>query len=73
MLHGLEVMHFGDGIPHAVHDFAHRLGVAAGPLSDVASWLVTALAGAGAGLVVGGIIAVIVRRFVKHPEELVVD
>jgi predicted DNA repair protein MutK len=73
ILHGLEVMHFGEGIPHAVHAFAHRLGLAAGPLSGVIAWFVTALAGALAGLVVGGIIAAIVRRFTRRPEELIVD
>ena len=73
ILHGLEVMHFGESIPHVVHDFGHRLGMSAGPLSGVVAWLVTALGGAAAGLVVGGIIAAIVRRFVKHPEELIVD
>jgi len=73
ILHGLEVMHLADGIPHAVHDLAQHLGMSAGPLSGFVAWLVTALAGAVAGLVVGGIIAAIVRRFVKHPEELIVD
>mgnify|MGYP003296527768 CR=1 FL=1 len=32
-----------------------------------------ALGGAVAGLVIGGIVVVIVRRFHKHPEELIVD
>jgi uncharacterized protein len=73
LLHGLEVMHFGEGIPHAVHDFAHTVGVASGPLEGVVAWLVTALAGALAGLVVGGIIVAVVRRFTKRPEELIVD
>ena len=44
-----------------------------GSLAPLVEWLVTALGGAVAGLVVGGIIVLIVRRFHKHPEELIVD
>ena len=74
ILHGLEVMHLADGIPHAVHDLAQHLGMSAGPLSGFVDWLVnSARLVRSAGLVVGGIIAAIVRRFAKHPEELIVD
>jgi predicted DNA repair protein MutK len=53
---------------------AGRAGTkAAGGLGGVISWLVTALAGAATGIVIGGIIVLIVRRFTKHPEELIVD
>jgi biopolymer transport protein ExbB/TolQ len=34
---------------------------------------VNAIAGAVMGLIVGGVIVVIVRRFTRHPEELIVD
>jgi hypothetical protein len=34
---------------------------------------VNALAGALAGVVVGGAIVAVVRRLTKHPEELIVD
>jgi hypothetical protein len=73
LLHGLEVLHVGDAIPHAVHDLAHALAAHAGPLGGVVSWLVGALGGAVMGLVVGGLIVGVVRRFHRHPEELIVD
>jgi predicted DNA repair protein MutK len=73
ILHGMEVMHIGDAIPHTVHEWAVSLGHSAGAAAGFIEWLITALAGAVAGLVVGGIIVAIVRRFHKHPEELIVD
>jgi predicted DNA repair protein MutK len=73
ILHGMEVMHIGDAIPHTVHEWAVGLGHSAGAAAGFIEWLITALAGAVAGLVVGGIIVAIVRRFHKHPEELIVD
>ena len=73
IVHGLEEMHFATVIPHTLHDWAVAGGDRAGPLGPFVEWLVTALGGAVAGLVVGGIIVVIVRRLVKHPEELIVD
>jgi uncharacterized protein len=73
LLHGLEELHLAGPIPHWVHDFGISAGAAAGPLSGLVTWLITALAGAVTGLVIGGIIVAIVRRFTKHPEELIVD
>jgi predicted DNA repair protein MutK len=73
VLHGMEVMHVGDVIPHTVHEWGVALGRSAGGAAPFVEWLVTALAGAVAGLIVGGIIVAIVRRFHKHPEELIVD
>jgi len=73
LLHGLEELHLAGPIPHWVHDFGITAGAAAGPLSGLVTWLITALAGAIMGLVIGGIIVAIVRRFTKHPEELIVD
>ena len=73
LLHGLEELHLAGPIPHLVHEAAHAAGEAAGGLGGVISWLVTALAGAATGIVIGGIIVLIVRRFTKHPEELIVD
>ena len=40
---------------------------------DRVTWLLYAIGASIAGLIVGGIIVVIVRRFHKHPEELIVD
>ena len=50
-----------------------RAGEAAGAVGPVVEWLLYALGSAVAGLIVGGIIVVVVRRFTKHPEELIVD
>jgi predicted DNA repair protein MutK len=72
LLHGIEELHLGGPIPHLVHDAAHAAGEAAGGFGIV-SWLVTALAGAATGIVIGGIIVVVVRRFTRYPEELIVD
>ena len=69
LLHGLEEMRLLAIVPHAIHDLAHRLG---GGIA-AAEWLINALGGAIVGLVIGGVIVVIVRRFTKHPEELIVD
>ena len=73
LLHGIEELHLGGPIPHWVHNVAHQAGAAAGGLGGIVSWLVTALGGAVTGIVIGGIIVVIVRRFTRHPEELIVD
>jgi hypothetical protein len=73
LLHGLEELHLAGPIPHLVHQLAHAAGEATGMFGGIVSWLVTALAGAITGLVIGGVIVVIVRRFTKHPEELIVD
>jgi predicted DNA repair protein MutK len=73
LVHGLEEMRIAAFIPHTIHDIAHHAGVATGPLSGIVSWTVTALGGAAVGLVIGGIIVLVVRRFTKHPEELIVD
>ena len=73
LLHGLEELHILDFIPHALHDWSAHAGEAVGLMGPVVEWLLYALGSAVAGLIVGGIIVLIVRRFVKHPEELIVD
>ncbi|HEX6071705.1 MAG TPA: DUF808 domain-containing protein [Sphingomicrobium sp.] len=73
LLHGFEEMGIAQPVTHAIHDFAHSLGAAAGSLGAIVEWLVNALAGAMTGLITGGIIVAIVRRFARHPEELIVD
>ena len=73
LLHGLEEMHILPQIPEAVHHLAQSAAAAVGAFGGFTQWLVNALGGAVAGLIIGGIIVVIVRRFVKHPEELIVD
>ena len=73
LVHGLEELHILEFVPHLIHDAAHAAGAAAGAMAGVIEWLVNALGGAAVGLVIGAIIVVVVRRFTKHPEELVVD
>ena len=73
ILHGLEELHILEFIPHIVHDWSVAAGHAAGGLGPAIEWLVFALGGAVAGLIVGGVIVAIVRQFTTHPENLVVD
>ncbi|HUP67896.1 MAG TPA: DUF808 domain-containing protein [Sphingomicrobium sp.] len=73
LLHGLEETGLLRALPHAIHDWAARVAAATGALEPMVEWLLNALAGAVAGLIIGGIIVVVVRRFHKHPEELIVD
>jgi predicted DNA repair protein MutK len=72
LVHGLEELKILEVIPHTIHDLSHGASEKAGG-SGLVEWAVNALGGAVVGLVVGGIIDAIVRRFVAHPEELVVD
>ena len=73
LLHGLEELHFLEEIPQALHRWSAAGGEMAGLLGPVVEWFVYALGSAIAGLIVGGLIVLVVRRFVKHPEELIVD
>jgi predicted DNA repair protein MutK len=73
ILHGLEELHFLETVPHALHSWSAAAGQAVGALGPVVEWFVYALGSAVAGVIVGGIIVLVVRRFVKHPEELIVD
>ncbi len=73
IVHGLEEMQIAEVIPHMLHDLAVAVGNSAGTIGPAVEWLITALGGAVAGLIIGGIIAAIVRQFTKHPEQLIVD
>ena len=73
LLHGLEETGLLRALPHAIHDGAAHVAGATGVLEPAVEWLLNALAGALVGLVIGGIIVIVVRRFHKHPEELIVD
>jgi len=72
LVHGLEDLHILTIVPETIHHLSHQAAEAAGG-SGLVEWAVNALGGAIVGLIVGGIIDAIVRRFVAHPEELVVD
>ncbi len=73
LLHGLEELHILEMLPHFVHDVAHSAAALAGPFAAVAEWLVGAIGAAIMGIVVGGVIALIIRQFVRHPEQLITD
>jgi hypothetical protein len=73
LLHGLEELHILEVVPHTLHHWSEVAGHATGALGPVVEWFLYALGSAVAGLVVGGLIVLVVRRFVKHPEELIVD
>jgi len=73
LVHGLEELHILEFVPRTIHDLAHAAAASSGRFASIAEWLVTALGGAVVGLIVGGIIAAILRRFTKHPEAFVVD
>jgi len=74
LLHGMEALG-APTIPHFVHDIAHKVYelVGGGGLGATLEWIANAIGAAIAGGVIGLVIALIVRRFHKHPEELVVD
>jgi predicted DNA repair protein MutK len=72
LLHGMEVLKV-EAIPHFVHDLAHKAGEASGTIGPAVEWVANAIGASIAGAIIGGIIVLIVRRFVKHPEELIVD
>ena len=72
LLHGMETLGAGT-VPHAAHDAAHAVAGWFGPLGPIVEWIANAVAAAIAGAIVGGIIVMIVRRFTRHPEKLVVD
>ena len=73
LLHGLEELHLLDAVPHALHQWSVAAGHALGMIGPAVEWLLYAAGSAVAGLIIGGIIVVIVRRFTRHPEELIVD
>jgi predicted DNA repair protein MutK len=72
LLHGMEDLG-APAIPHFIHDLAHKAGEAAGSIGPVIEWLANAVGASIAGAIIGWVIAMIVRQFTKHPEELIVD
>jgi predicted DNA repair protein MutK len=73
LLHGIEVLHLFEPLPHFVTELSHSAGEASGALGPIVEWVIHAIASAIVGLVIGGVIVTIVRRFTKHPEQFVVD
>ena len=72
LVHGLEELHVLTIIPETIGHLSRSAAEATGG-SGLVEWAVNALGGAVVGLIVGGIIDAVIRRFVAHPEELVVD
>ena len=73
LVHGLEDMHIATFVPKTIHDLAYAAGASAGFFEAIVTWLVNAVGGAIVGAIVGSVIVLIVRRFTKRPEELIVD
>jgi predicted DNA repair protein MutK len=73
LLHGLEEMHVAEAIPDAFHGIAHWFSVRTGILSSPVEWLLNAIEAALFALVVGTVIALVVRRFTTHADQLIVD
>jgi predicted DNA repair protein MutK len=74
LLHGMEELG-APQIPHFVHNLAHKVAeaVGGGGLGATLEWVANAFGASIAGGIIGFVIALIVRRFHKHPEELIVD
>ncbi len=73
ILHGLEELHILTFIPHSVYGFAASVAETIGLLPGVIEWFTGALGASIIGLIIGGVIVMIVRRFTKHPEQFVVE
>jgi uncharacterized protein len=75
LLHGLEVLQVGEAVPHTVNEIAHAVyeAVGGGGFGATMEWIANAIGAAITGIVVGLPIALTIRRFHKHPEQLVVD
>jgi predicted DNA repair protein MutK len=68
LLHGLEELHIAEAIPHFVHDTAHAGAEAVGFWVPIWEWLLNALGGAVAGIVVGGVIVVVLGLLPKRKD-----
>jgi len=66
LLHGLEVLHVGEALPHLVHDLAHRGATLIGFWVPVWEWILTALGGAVVGIAVGAIVVAVLHVLPKR-------
>jgi uncharacterized protein len=73
LLHGLEELRLFHALPHLLHDWSTAIGRPLGVMGPIFEWLTYAFASAVVGLIIGGIIVAIIRRFTQHPEQLIVD
>ena len=74
LLHGMEELG-APAIPHKVHELAHWVSeaVGGGTIGAILEWISNAIGAAIVGAIIGWVLAMIIRRFHKHPEELIVD
>jgi predicted DNA repair protein MutK len=56
ILHGMEVLHIGQALPHLTHDLAAKGAAAIGFWQGAWNWLLNALFGAIVGIIVGAVI-----------------
>jgi predicted DNA repair protein MutK len=73
LLHGLEELRLLHALPQLLHDWSTAIGRSLGVMGPIFEWLTYAFASAVVGLIIGGIIVAIIRRFTQHPEQLIVD
>jgi predicted DNA repair protein MutK len=73
IVHGLEVLHIFEPVPHAIHAIAEAAAANAGVFSSAVEWIVGAIGAAIVGFFVGGVIVMVVRQFSAHPEKLITD
>jgi hypothetical protein len=72
LVHGMEVLG-APAIAHLIHDIGHQVGEATGAMGPLTEWLANAIGASIVGAMIGWVLAMIVRQFTKHPEELIVD
>jgi predicted DNA repair protein MutK len=68
LLHGMEELGWGT-IPHLVHDGAHAVAEAIGFWVPVWEWVLNALGGAIAGIIVGGAIVAVLQLLPRKGTE----
>ena len=66
LLHGMEVLHIGDALPHFTHALAKNVAGAIGFFTGAWEWLLNALFGAIVGVVVGGIIVAVLHALPRR-------
>ncbi|GLR47898.1 DUF808 domain-containing protein [Sphingomonas astaxanthinifaciens] len=66
LLHGMEVLHVGEALPHFTHELAKSVAASIGFLAGAWEWLLNALFGAIVGMIVGGIIVALLHALPKR-------
>lgn len=66
LLHGLEVLHIGEALPHLTHDLAGRGAAAIGFWQGFWNWALNAFFGAVVGIIVGAVIVGVLHLLPKR-------